>query len=115
MKNAIAQWANVGGLVSGLYTNDYKLIGNSLVDKVAEPARKLLIPHFDLLKENAMQAGALGAGISGSGPSVFALCRGREVAEAVSNAWGQSYAQTEFDYHLYVSKVGGKGVHLLND
>ena len=115
MKNAIAQWANVGGLVSGLYTNDYELIGNSLVDRVAEPARKLLIPHFDLLKQTALKAGALGAGISGSGPSVFALSKGKNDAESVATAWKHVYGQTEYDFKLYTSRVGGKGVHIIND
>ncbi|MCL4169174.1 UNVERIFIED_CONTAM: hypothetical protein GTU68_066612, partial [Idotea baltica] len=86
LKNAITQWANVGGLVSGLYTNNYQLISNSLVDLVAEPARKSLIPFFDNVKESAIKAGALGAGISGSGPTIYALCKGDEIAKKVHNA-----------------------------
>lgn len=115
IKNAIAQWANVGGLISGLYTEDYDLIGRSLADYVAEPARKQLIPHFDLIKQTAMKAGALGAGISGSGPSVFALCVGKPTAEAVRDAWDIVYAETNYEYKCYVSSVGGKGVHVLNN
>ena len=73
LKDAITQWANVGGLISGLYTNDYSLIGRSLTDVIVEPARKHLIPHFDEVKNTAIEYGALGAGISGSGPTIFAL------------------------------------------
>jgi homoserine kinase len=63
------QWGNVGGLIAGLYTQDYDLIGRSLHDEI--PLRSVLIPGFDLIKKTAMENGALGSGISGSGPSIF--------------------------------------------
>lgn len=78
LKDAVTQWANVGGLIAGLYSENYELIGHSLVDIIVEPARKNLIPYFDVVKQNAIDAGALGAGISGSGPTIFALCKGDE-------------------------------------
>jgi len=114
MKNAIAQWANVGGLVSGLYTSDYDLIGRSLVDVVAEPARKILIPHFNELKKSALNNGALGAGISGSGPSVFALCKGKQRAQIVAEGFKNTYAKTGIDFHIYVSSLGSEGVKIIN-
>jgi homoserine kinase len=113
MTTAITQWANVGGLVSGLYENDYDLIGQSLIDVVVEPYRKALIPNFDIVKENALQAGALGVGISGSGPSIFALSKGLKNAKAVSEAMSNSYNNTEIDYRTYVSKINTRGVHFL--
>ena len=113
MKNAIAQWANVGGLVSGLYTHNYELIGRSLVDLVAEPARKLLIPHFDSLKQAAIENGALGAGISGSGPSVFALCKGKEKSEGVALAFREAYTKTGIDFKIYISSLGSSGVKII--
>ena len=73
LKSAIAQWGNVGALVAGLYTQDYNLIGRSLHDEIVEPLRSVLIPGFDLIKKTALENGALGSGISGSGPSIFAL------------------------------------------
>jgi len=72
LKSAITQWGNVGALVAGLYTNDYELIGRSLHDEIIEPVRSMLIPGFDLIKKTAYENGALGSGISGSGPSIFA-------------------------------------------
>lgn len=113
IKHAVAQWANVGGLISGLYTNNYELIGRSLIDLVAEPARKILIPFFDELKLAALEQGALGAGISGSGPSVFALCKGERNAQKVALAFNETYSKTGIDYHLYVSTLSSKGVKLL--
>lgn len=112
--NAITQWANVGGLISGLYENDYDLIGNSLVDVVAEPYRKTLIPNFDTVKEHALNSGALGVGISGSGPSIFALSKGLTTAKVVAEAMTNVYKTTDIEYKTYVSKINLKGVHLID-
>ena len=76
LKDAIKQWGNVGGLISGLYTEDYELIGRSLEDYIIEPIRSILIPAFDAVKQQSLNAGALGCGISGSGPSIFELSKG---------------------------------------
>ncbi|PQJ80322.1 homoserine kinase [Polaribacter porphyrae] len=113
LKNAITQWANVGGLISGLYTNNYELISNSLVDLVAEPARKSLIPFFNKVKESAVNAGALGAGISGSGPTIFALCEGDEIAEKVHKAINEAYKNTGIDFEIFISKVNSAGMKIL--
>jgi homoserine kinase len=115
MKTAIAQWSNVGGLISGLHTTDFDLIARSLTDHVAEPHRKIFIPHFDALKENALASGALGAGISGSGPSVFALSKGKRNAEKVADAWNSIYSSSGIDYRIYVSKINKNGVHIVKD
>ena len=93
LKNAVTQWANVGGLVSGLFTNNYELISNSLVDVIVEPFRKGLIPFFDEVKTNALNAGALGAGISGSGPTIFALCKGEKSAKEMPDQRCDSFEQ----------------------
>ena len=113
LEKAITQWANVGGLVSGLFLKDYSLIANSLTDVIVEPARKHLIPHFDLVKEKAVQAGALGAGISGSGPTIFALCKGDEVAKKVYEAIQNSYADKKIDFHIFTSKINTEGIKVL--
>lgn len=113
LKNAITQWANVGGLVSGLYTNNYQLISNSLVDLVAEPARKSLIPFFNNVKESAIKAGALGAGISGSGPTIFALCKGDKIAKEVYQAIEESYKNTGISFEVFISKVNSEGMKIL--
>jgi len=113
LKNAITQWANVGGLVSGLFTDDYQLISNSLVDLVAEPARKSFIPFFDDVKTNAVKTGALGAGISGSGPTIFALCKGDKSAENVYKSIHETYAKTAIDFTIFTSKVNAEGIKIL--
>jgi homoserine kinase len=109
LKLAITQTGNLGGLIAGLYTNDYDLIGRSLNDVLVEPFRKHLIPKFDEVKNAALQNGALGAGISGAGPSIFALCKGKKSAVKVAKAMKKSYSSTEIEFDIHVSKVNSKG------
>lgn len=110
LKNAITQWGNLGGFIAGLYTNDYKLIGRSLNDVIVEPARKHLIPNFDEVKNTALQNGALGSGISGAGPSIFALCKGQESAEKVAYAMSETYLNTGIAFDMHISKINPEGV-----
>jgi len=114
LKDAVTQWANVGGLISGLYSNNYELISNSLKDVIVEPHRKKLIPFFDEVKSAAIKAGALGAGISGSGPTIFALCKGDEITEQVYNAIEKSYRNKNIDFEMYTSKVNKEGIKIIN-
>ena len=113
LKDAVTQWANVGGLISGLYSENYELISNSLVDIIVEPHRKKLIPHFDDVKNAAIKAGALGAGISGSGPTIFALCKGDEIANKVYKSIEESYKNTGIDFEMFISKVNHEGMKIL--
>ncbi|WP_339886307.1 homoserine kinase [Polaribacter vadi] len=113
LKDAVTQWANVGGLIAGLYTDNYNLISNSLVDIIVEPHRKKLIPFFDDVKNAALNAGALGAGISGSGPTIFALCKGDEIAKNVYKSIEESYKNTGIDFTMFTSKVNSEGMKIL--
>jgi homoserine kinase len=110
LKDAIKQWGNVGGLIAGLYTDDYELIGRSLNDVIVEPLRKGLIPGFDATKFAAIENGALGAGISGAGPSIFALCKGQEIAEKVAFAMTEAYRATGIPSDIHISKINPIGV-----
>ena len=113
LKSAITQWGNVGGLVAGLYTNDYELIGRSLHDEIIEPIRSMLIPGFDLIKKTAYENGALGSGISGSGPSIFALSKGKDTAEKIANAMSKVYDEMNLPYEIHVSQVNPDGVSII--
>jgi homoserine kinase len=115
IKDAITQWGNLGGFIAGLYTNDYKLIGRSLNDVIVEPARKHLIPNFDDVKNTALQNGALGSGISGAGPSIFALCKGQEIAEKVAFAMSESYQNTGITFDMHISKINPEGVIIITN
>jgi homoserine kinase len=113
LKSAIMQWGNVGGLIAGLYTKDYDLIGRSLHDEIVEPLRSVLIPGFDLIKQAALENGALGSGISGSGPSIFALSKGKKTAEKIAKAMSAVYEAINLPYEIHVSKVNSEGVKIL--
>ena len=113
LKDAVSQWGNVGALVSALYTEDYELFGRSLVDKIIEPFRSTLIPFFDELKEIALKNGALGFGISGSGPSVFAMCKGDTMALKVKNALELFYKEKGIEFNLYNSKINTQGIKII--
>ena len=114
LKSAITQWGNVGGLIAGLYTNDYELIGRSLHDEIIEPIRSMLIPGFDLIKKAAYENGALGSGISGSGPSIFALSKGKDTADKIAKAMSAVYDEINLPYEIHVSKVNPDGVSIIN-
>jgi len=108
---AVTQAGNVAGLITGLLTSNYTLIRNSLHDVIAEPARSFLIPGFEKLKVASMKAGALGSSISGSGPSVFSLSKGRKSAEAVADSLKKVFDSMEIPNKVFISGINHKGVH----
>lgn len=112
LEKGIRQWGNLGGLVAGLFQNDYELIGRSLEDHIVEPIRSILIPEFDAIKKNSLEAGALGCGISGSGPSIFALCKGEDMAKNVAQTMHKTYKPVGIDYDIHISKVNTHGVKI---
>lgn len=114
LKDAIKQWGNVGGLVAGLYKEDYDLIGRSLNDYIIEPVRSILIPSFNDVKDEAIKNGALGCGISGSGPSIFALSKGQTNAKKVAKAMNKVYKEINIKYDIHISKVNNEGIKILN-
>jgi homoserine kinase len=113
MKDAVTQWGNIAGLIAGLMKPDFGLIGRSLKDVVAEPVRSLLIPGFDIIKEKAVEAGALGCGISGSGPTIFALCTEKEIGFRVGKVIQEEFSRLKLKSDLFVSRINGRGAHLL--
>lgn len=113
LKDGIKQWGNVGGLVAGLFKQDYDLIGRSLEDHIIEPIRSILIPGFDDVKAAAIEAGALGCGISGSGPSIFSFSKGEETAQKVGEAMTLIYKNIGIDYDVHVSKINSDGIKIL--
>lgn len=113
LKDAVEQWGNIAGLISGLYRQDYELIGRSLVDKLIEPSRSILIPEFQNMKKKALDLGALGFGISGSGPSVFALTKGKEKAYKIEKSLQKHLRTVGINSETYVSGVNTEGPKIL--
>ena len=93
-------------------TSDYELIGRSLEDVIIEPVRSILIPGFDLIKSGCKNAGAIGGGISGSGPSIFMLSKDELTARAVAGVMKSVYDRIGVSYHIYVTTVNHQGIKL---
>jgi homoserine kinase len=115
LKDAIKQWGNIAGLVAGFLKNDHALIGRSLEDVIIEPVRSILIPGFDEIKTKCKQAGALGGGISGSGPSVFMLSINKTIAEAAKQVMKEVYDRIGVAYNTYVTTINTKGVEVVKN
>ncbi len=114
LKTAIKAWSNLGAFVSALSKGDYELLTRSLEDEIVEPVRKRLIPHFDQLKEAGLKAGAIGGGISGSGPSVFMLSKSQKTAQKVAKKMSEVLRKTEIPFKVYVSEIDVEGAKVIS-
>jgi homoserine kinase len=114
LADAVQQWANLGALVHGLHTSDFELIARALEDSIAEPRRASLVPGLAVIKRAAVSAGALGCSLSGSGPSMFALCRDRSSADRVASAMTAA-VQREIGgtSQTYVSSISTRGAYVV--
>lgn len=114
LADAIRQWANLGALVDALHRSDFDQLARSLEDTIAEPRRAGLVPGLAAIKQAAVAAGALGCSLSGSGPSLFALCRTEAVARAVASAMSASVRQhIGGEPQTYVSPIATRGAHVI--
>ena len=109
LKDAVTQWGNMAGLVSGLMSNDFDRIGRSLQDVIVEPVRAMLIPFYDQVKEVAMKNGALGFNISGS----FALTNSRETANAILAACEAVYKPHDIETICFISSINKEGAKVI--
>lgn len=110
LKSAIRQWGNIGGLIMGFIKNDFDLIGRSMEDVIIEPVRSILIPGFDEVKLKCKEAGSIGGGISGSGPSIFMLSKDEETASKVEIIMRNIYQKIGIEYKTYVTAINPEGV-----
>ena len=113
LETALKQCGNLAGLIAGLSTGDYSLIGRSVKDQFAEPYRTQYLPDFAELKAAAIDAGSVGTGLSGSGPSVFSLCRGEEMATSVGGVMKAHFAVRGIDSRLYISRISQAGCKII--
>jgi len=114
LSDAVRQWGNLAALVAALYQGDLDLLSRSLQDVVAEPRRGLLIPGFAKVKQAALEDGALGCSISGSGPSVFSLCRSMQAARTVGVAMQSAFTQVGLESDVYLSGINESGPVVLD-
>jgi homoserine kinase len=113
LKDAIKQWGNIGGLIMGFMKNDCSLIGRSLEDVLIEPVRSILIPAFDEVKQKCKEAGALGGGISGSGPSIFMMSEEEATAKKIEEIMQNIYEAIGVEYKTYVTGINPEGVKVV--
>lgn len=114
LRDAVKQWSNLGSLVAALSQKDISLMARSMEDLIVEPVRKTLIPGFDDVKKAALDAGALGGGISGSGPSMFMLSESEDAAKRVESAMSEAYSRTGISFNMHVSGIEPSGVKVVN-
>ncbi len=114
LDDAVTQWGNIAGFVAAMFRKDYRLLAKTMQDVVAEPTRSILIPHFAEMKARALENGALGFGISGSGPSVFALSAGEETAVNVGDAISEFLKLADIGHDLYISSINSEGPKILS-
>ena len=113
LQTALKQCGNLAGLVAGLTTGDYPLISRSVNDVFAEPYRTTQLPDYEQLKESALEAGSMGTGLSGSGPSVFSLCRGEEMAASVGQVKKEHFSSRGIESWVYVSRISEAGCKII--
>jgi len=114
LKHSTIQSGNVAGFIAGLYQEDFDLISRSLKDVIAEPYRAVLIPGFYEMREALKSIGALGMGISGSGPTLFALSKGSEKAEEIRKAAEEIYQKVGLGVDVYFSAINTRGAYLID-
>jgi homoserine kinase len=115
LKDAIKQWGNIAGLVAGFMKGDYELISRSLEDVIIEPVRSILIPGFDDVKKQSKDNGALGGGISGSGPSIFMLSKEEHIARQIEIVMTKIFEKVGIDFKTYVTTLNYEGVKIVGD
>jgi homoserine kinase len=114
LKSAVRQWGNVGGLVAGLSRGDAKLVGVCTEDIIIEPHRAKLVPGFYEVKTSALNAGAFGCTLSGSGPSMFAVTSSRSSAAKIAAAMTQTFARTAgVKCDVFISRINMRGATVL--
>jgi homoserine kinase len=115
LADAIREWANLGAFVDALHRSDFAQMSRSLEDTIAEPRRAPLVPGLASIKQAAVEAGALGCSLSGSGPSLFALCRDRRSADRVAGAMAVAVtASIGGEPQIYVSAIAPHGARVVS-
>ena len=113
IEKMVQQSANLGSFISSLYTEDFDLMSKSVVDEIIEPDRSMLIPEFDNIKKISIDSGAIAAGISGSGPSIFSLSNNSSTSNKILDNITSHFEKLNIDYDGFVSKINTTGIKIL--
>ena len=111
----VRQSANLAAFISpSLYTEDYELMSNSIIDEIIEPDRALLIPEYYNIKEISLKTGAIACGISGSGPTIFSLSKNNQIANDILNKTSSHFDNSNITYNGFVSIINSEGIKVIN-
>lgn len=110
----VKQSANLASFIAALYQNDITLLQDCLQDVLIEPIRSKLVNGFDNVKQAALSQGALGASLSGSGPSIFALCETKATANLVRQAMLDSFNVENIEAQGWVSRISTKAASVIS-
>ena len=113
LEEFVAQSGNLALVLAGCDRGDADLVRAGLADVLVEPRRAALIPGFHAVKQAALDHDAMGAAISGAGPSVFAWFENRTAAEAAAPAMCGAFEQAGFASRAWVSPVNGPAAMVL--
>lgn len=114
LSKVVNQSGNVASLVYGITKGDLNIIESSMHDAIVEPVRASLIPGFLEMKQAALDAGAIGCSISGSGPSVFAFSPSLSTSEKISQSMQNIFTSLGIVSTVYISKVNNLGCEIIN-
>lgn len=112
LRDAVANVGLAATMVAALNAGDLKLFGKCMVDSIAEPARAPLIPGFFNVRTAALRAGAVGAAMAGSGPSVFAILGPDADAERVAQAMKRAFEQAGVGCETVITSPG-EGIQVI--
>ena len=111
LTDAVLNLSNASAIVAGFMKKDPKLIGNSIVDVIVEPARQHMIPGYKQVKQNALKAGAYGVTISGAGPSVIAFSKNSFDLKKISTAMAKGFKTANIECQTIVCKPSKGAIH----
>ncbi len=114
LKSAVEQAGNLAGFTLGLHKSDFDLLSRSMVDLFAEPVRAELIPGYKSVRQSAIDAGAIGCGISGSGPAIFALSDSIETAEKIGLIMVNTFKNAGLESTAYSTPIHTKPPEILD-
>ncbi len=113
LPGAVEQWANTAAVTTALFTEDYELLKRSISDTIIEPIRAREIPYFKEMKNTSLKAGSVGFGVSGSGPSVFALAKSENSAQHIQNALVGMFENKDLPFDTYTGRINTRGPRVL--
>jgi homoserine kinase len=111
----VQQSASMAAFISALYQGNLSLLKISLQDRLIEPQRSHLIPAFHEMKQAALQHGALGMSLSGSGPTVFAWAITEDDAHQIANAMKQALQKENIQSDCWIDPISAKAAHVLQE